>query len=386
MGELNQRPDRPDQPGPATAGRPAERAPTLREVMREAHGTSGHSTEAPPADSGERIVRVHVSEIELPEEEEELYGGPVEWVRDAMDRNLNPNAIDHREIIQIDRPPLPPQAFHHDKPKVDGSAGQKIDPPLWGDDGPRREDVRQGVLGDCWALSAIGAVAGHHPERIKELMRQDLDGYTVRLQHARRDEKTGDWIPTDNRVHMVLTADVPHRDTERDQQAGTSIRDTGVAWASVLEKALAGVDQAWAPLRDRLTHDPARGYDRMVGGSEPQIAEVLTQVSGERAGVIEIDRGPGWQQRTEDLLRDQLEAGHSVIIGTRSRDGGKLGHGLYPQHAYEVTKMEAGLVHLRNPWGDRHPSPMSVTDLARDSRGKIVTTASDEARNRYLHG
>ncbi|MQA98494.1 MAG: hypothetical protein GEV11_29320 [Streptosporangiales bacterium] len=206
----------------------------MREFRRDDQVERPEPTDEPEAAYGApvtgpdrpEIVRRHGSEIELPEGPDEgPIGGPASWARDAMDRAFSPHAIDHRHPVLVDHPELPerpPQ--HYDRPTIRHGDGW-VDPPLFGADGPCREDVHQGELGDCWALSAMGAVAGHRPEAVTELVHEDADGFEVRLHHVRRDEGTGDWIPTGHRIELRVTREVPHLGEEPDKQVGASVAD-----------------------------------------------------------------------------------------------------------------------------------------------------------------
>jgi len=41
-------------------------------------------------------------------------------------------------------------------------------PSLWGKNGVQATGINQGILGDCWFLAALGALA-EYPERIKSI-------------------------------------------------------------------------------------------------------------------------------------------------------------------------------------------------------------------------
>jgi hypothetical protein len=105
------------------------------------------------------------------------------------------------------------------------------------------------------------------------------------------------------------------------------------------------------------------GYNRLdIGSDSYQQAGLLARLTGEDA---EVRRIPGEHQGEQALLdgfRDQLGAGKPVLVGTRGLHvtGEQFPYGVVDGHAYEVTKVENDQIHLRNPWGLRHPAPMDA--------------------------
>nr|WP_245603399.1 hypothetical protein [Salinispora cortesiana] len=73
---------------------------------------------------------------------------------------------------------------------------------------PKREQVQQGLLGDCGMLASMAAVAGHRPEAIAQLFRPNPDGSVDVLLH----ESTllGDSIgPTGRRLRITVHPGTP---------------------------------------------------------------------------------------------------------------------------------------------------------------------------------
>jgi cell division protein FtsB len=301
-----------------------------------------------------------------------------------------PVSVTADEIVVVaDRPTLPtPEKGttdgrrDHARPEV--AYGRAVDlrtgqpaPVLHGT--MRREQVQQGMLGSCGMLASIGSVAGHLPNVLQDLFHLNPDGTVDVLLH----ETTGPGgsiQPTGRRLRIRVTPDVPL--IAPGQSAYADQSNIGAAWASLLEKALAAVDQTWGDARrddwqqrwrgwfshnDPLQAAPT-GYARLNVGSTPDLqAEVLAQLTGEPARTGQFDTRPGQEAAMADLLRGLVQAGSPIITGTRSpkqypehmRKKG-LPYGLITGHAYEVVGVQNGMVQLRNPWNSQHPAPMPV--------------------------
>jgi hypothetical protein len=259
---------------------------------------------------------------------------------------------------------------------------------------PRREQAIQGRLRDCGVIAALGSVANHLPDELTSRVRLESDGvYKVTLSEARRTEAGA--VPTGHTLELTVTPDVPVRTTTPDVPAGAAVMD-GAAWSPVLEKALAGVDQAWTLQRrvawqgdwvgicadananraDSPIRDPApTGYARLNQGTDAwERAEVLTQLTGQAAEVREFPSGDD-EWKINRIIRAQLENGKPVLVVSRdqSDDEKVLPYNLKADHAYEVTGVEKGKILLRNPWGYKHPAPMEANEFARNIRPWYAT-------------
>jgi hypothetical protein len=105
------------------------------------------------------------------------------------------------------------------------------------------------------------------------------------------------------------------------------------------------------------------GYNRLdIGATAYQQADLLARLTGEDAEVRRIPNERQGERALLDGFRDQLAAGKPVLVGTRGRrvPGEQFPEGVFGGHAYEVTKVENDQIHIRNPWGRRHPQPMDV--------------------------
>ncbi|SCL21525.1 Calpain family cysteine protease [Micromonospora nigra] len=258
---------------------------------------------------------------------------------------------------------------------LDADTGQP--PPLF-DGPPKPGDVQQGMLGDCGMIAVIRAVAGQLPDTVSGMFQPNPDGTVDVLLH----ETTlpGRTVtPTGRQLRVTVHPDVPLHPNSGGRSAYADQSTVGVAWASLLEKAVAALDRTWSPQRhdqwqrqwSQRPDTPAgqaapMGYARLNAGSSRLVqAELLSQLTGLPTAVSDIDPTPGREAAVAAHLAELLAAGSPVITGTRPASGyaGKPGYGLVPGHAYVVESVRDGEVQLRNPWNSNHPAPMPVADF-----------------------
>lgn len=357
--------------------RPEER-PTA-EAPRDLH----KDADAKAADRGQRVYDPleHVERTPTPrsdtpaaaEGEDRQLGGLVHKLRQSFqDRFPTSRATDAPSRVTVDQPELP-RTTHavYGRPTISDSSGHQRTPPLF-DGPPRRDQVRQGDLGDCWAIAAISAVAGHRPDALRDVIREKSDGsYEVRLHHVVRHDQTGHWIPTRKRVEMEITPELPVDPDEPSVAAFANTHRSGVSWVAILEKALAGLDHTTSQGHPQGVET---GYDRLNrSGTAGDTAHVLAQLTGERAGIVRIDTtsSTAFDQTVRGLLRD----GKPVVVGTSSDDSrhGRMPYGLSAPHAYDVVANDEGILTLRNPSGILHPPPIESWKLMAMLDGSIST-------------
>jgi hypothetical protein len=328
-------------------------------------------------------------------DEDAVEQGLWEWMKQAVARTDRTDRPDELTGI-IDRPDFQdPQADSRYVPDRYGTPLERADgtrTPLF-DGEPTREQTQQGALGDCGIIAALGAVAGHRPEAIRDCVREADDGnYEVRLHEAKYSAAHMRYEPTGRPITFAVTPDLPVFDSDPDKPAFADSTRTNAAWAPVLEKAIAGKDQTWDDERhqkwNRLWNargnagDGPKGYVRLNQGSTPgERAEVLTQLTGRPAKTLEFpsgydNHGRSSDKRLLDELRGQLADRNPVLVGTRSlgRNDPPLVKDLRPSHAYEVTKVDdQGRLHLRNPWNRRHPQPLTIGEFKASVRPRYTT-------------
>ncbi|MFE5720571.1 hypothetical protein [Streptomyces erythrochromogenes] len=370
------RADAADQPGP-TAGASAEpEAPGPGDRMPYGDGDGDGDGEPARQD--------------LPVE-----GGVMDRLKDLV--GAGSRGTDGVEHIAgtVDRPP-----FQNPTRKPEGVPDRYATPldradgtrtPLF-DGEPSREQTCQGKLNDCGIIATLGAVAAHDPDAIRSRVSETEDGNYAVMLHEARLTTSGGYEATGRMHNLTVTPDLPVFDTNPDAPAFADSVSTGAAWCPILEKAIAGADQAWnQERRDRwaelseVRKDPEvpEGYVRLDKGSTPgNRAELLTQLTGRPSIVEEFPKQYDRNGISPDAqlmggIRQRLADGKPVLVGTRAKSegvGGPLSNDLKPEHAYEVTEVdERSRIHLRNPWNTGHPEPLTLKQFKDDVRPSYTT-------------
>jgi hypothetical protein len=211
-------------------------------------------------------------------------------------------------------------------------------------------DVDQGMIGDCFVMASIAALARQNPEMIKNMIRENEDGtYTVTFKQG------------DTYAYVTVNADFPggldsgqHADT-----GDVTYYGKREIWPLVLEKAYAAYWEG--------------GYANIADGGNP--GPVLDALFGGRSSKIR----PGIDESFE-TMKAELGAGRPYIFGTPDvwaivsvigQEPKKFdpdSYGLVSDHAYTLNKMYTDAngrqwVELFNPWGDTHPKPIPFDEI-----------------------
>lgn len=196
-----------------------------------------------------------------------------------------------------------------------------------GDDDFDLTRIRQGQIGDCWFVSALGVLGQADPQWLRDHMVLNPDGsYTVTF-YQKNDPFFGD--PTYAPVTITVPASVIS-DGVRDSKTGEP------SWASIYEKAAAvffGGD-----------------YDDINGGYGNAALEALTG----RSASIHNDYGLA-------DIRDGLARGDVFVTSTETQgswwpfDDEVDNRAIVPDHLYmidAVKEVDGELqIHVVNPWG-----------------------------------
>lgn len=246
---------------------------------------------------------------------------------------------------------------------------------LFGPDGVKALDVRQGYIGDCYFAAAMAAVAGSKPDAIQQAIKDNKDGtFTVRffeLDYSGRKSAHSETVDAD----LPHSGDMPAYAKSTEKVDG---KDFMELWPSILEKAYA----QWKG-----------SYDKMGNGGVA--GDVLTALTGERstqtttAGAGEAD--PLWaRMKAASDQKKPMTAGTGGEEDPRYKDPKA---GVYGWHAYTVMGVEEvkegdktkRFVVCRNPWAKRrrNADAAAVGDTTNDSSGGVFRLEWAEFRRLY---
>ncbi|KAJ8313093.1 hypothetical protein KUTeg_010466, partial [Tegillarca granosa] len=201
-------------------------------------------------------------------------------------------------------------------------------------DGVTRDDIKQGILGDCWFLSSCAAVS-QRENFMKKIVPKDqpLYGYGYRGIVHFRFWRFGEWVDVyiDDRLPTVGGKLVYGRCT-----------DPTEFWVALIEKAFAKLHGS---------------YEAIEGG---QTMDALVDLTGGLAERHEIQNKDAQLYR---LIERARSAGAFIACSRQGdwRSSSKADpNGLVSGHAYTITEIkkikhqrgEEKLVRIRNPWGD----------------------------------
>ena len=224
----------------------------------------------------------------------------------------------------LDDPALPEK--DRDKLSFDWTSGAVFK------NGASAADVEQGMLGDCYAMSAFAAVAAMQPEKITEALKDNGDGtYTARFFDVTKTPKA--------EVHVTIDGELPTAAGSLRYARGADRREL---WVPLLEKAYA----QWKG-----------GYDVMGKGGSP--GDVMAALTGNSGGQLPL--APGDEKDIHELLVFSLKDKHALVASTHGEDQDAMytGTGIYAEHGYTVLGAEEKdgklFVTLRNPWGEVEP-------------------------------
>lgn len=263
-------------------------------------------------------------------------------------------------------------------PKLKGTKAsyKTIEGELFGQGGPKLNQVKQGGLGDCYFLAAVGSVVADDPDAIRNAMRDNGDGtYSVRFH---KDNGDAVWVKVDADLPVDANGKLAYaKGVDSDGDGKLEL------WVPLMEKAYAKFIDKYGP------KDGVDGYEDIGAGGKA--SEAIATLTGKRASYQGI---PASDSKLEDLL-SAANDGHAVVVNID-----KTGEGWVGNHSYTVvgTYEENGetRVSLRNPWGYREPDAadkgirendglfsVSLDELRAHARG-VASNAATPSNDNWL--
>jgi hypothetical protein len=258
-------------------------------------------------------------------------------------------------VVQQSTQPVPRDLYDQELPDPSLSSTQLryvsfSDRPLFGEDGPLADDVRQGNLSDCYLLAPLSSLAAIDPQIIRQTIAELGDGtYGVRFFRAGGQEvyyRIDDDLPTSH--WMSDSTGNPVFSTSRPAPAYAHLGAGDAMWVALIEKAFAFFRRGEGT------------YSSLNFGWMSDLYGAL----GERSAGLYSSQASG----VSDLLNKVyalISAGRYVSMGTISspRSDAIIG-----SHAYWVVRVnynregKAVSVLMRNPWARDGGTPRDASN------------------------
>lgn len=221
--------------------------------------------------------------------------------------------------------------------------------------GPSLNDIKQGYVGDCYLLAALGSIASRNQQAIRDIFDDNGDGtFTVRFfGRNSAGVATADYVTVNRRLPTYSSIYLYY--------AGLGAKTSdpnAVLWVALAEKAYAQWNET-----GRAGRDGTNSYAGIEGG---WMSEVNFQILGYNS------TNYSFSTTTQQTLINAIHSGLAVTAGTKT----SVPSNLVASHAYSITgyNSSTGRFTLYNPWGNTHPSPLSWAEL--QSHFSMFTTTS----------
>jgi hypothetical protein len=231
-------------------------------------------------------------------------------------------------------------------------------------------DVTQGGAGDCYFLSAIGAVAKADPSLLKKLIKGPFKDGSYEVTLHIKDVEKFDWRAERAPQKVTITSEFLVQDNGEPIYAGSG--DTEL-WVMLLEKA-------YALLRGKEQRDMShlgQSYDALDAGWGEEGIEVLT---GKEASILWVPDLP--LERIKAEISSALAEKRPIATGTiegpppgvkanaAQVDAQKAN--IVFLHEYFVLAFDGSKITLQNPW--------NAETVDGDGRGDITISIADYKR------
>ena len=213
----------------------------------------------------------------------------------------------------------------------DGEASIANGKSLYGSLGITPDAIQQGSLGDCVLESSLVSLAAKHPEKIKEMIKDNKNGtYTVTFAPGHAFTVSA---PTNGELAVA----------NRSGQNGM--------WPIIIEKAYS---------QYMLQRNPGELNEHILGIDGLNIADTLSHLTNRPAEALTDLRTSA--RPVADFLSRHLSKNDPVIAGTREYLDGDTPDGFPGGHAFaalgfDPTGANGGTVTLRNPWNGKPGTP-----------------------------
>lgn len=208
-------------------------------------------------------------------------------------------------------------------------------------------DIKQGMVGDCYFLATLSSIAQEKPSYIQDMFIDNGDNtFTVKFLHNGVNEyvTVDRYLPTNSSSLIYASYGSNYTNTSNE------------LWVALAEKAYAQLAElGWS--RSTATNS----YAAIEGGL---MNTVIQQVTGLATTSKTLS---ATTSMTETQLINLVNSNQILTAGFAYGDGGGL---VVNNHAYTITAYNSttGKFHLRNPWGYQD------SDLTWDQLKSLQTT------------
>jgi len=218
-----------------------------------------------------------VDELPLPEEK---VINNLEQLSDVPPKFLAPKVKDQIQQVVDPRPTDFDQ--RPDLPKNSGAKYGYGSDQLYGKNGPKVTDVRQGDLGDCFLLGQLAAITARAPNHIKDMV-EVVDEGKYRVRFFERGGKEN-WVAVDAKLPLDIMREPKFARSE----------NANIIWSAIIEKAYAKLHG---------------GYEKIDSGGFSERTSLL--LLGQKNEHIEFkNRDP---QETIGEIDSRMKSGHAVV-------------------------------------------------------------------------
>ena len=241
---------------------------------------------------------------------------------------------------------------------------------------PSRADARQGMLGDCYFIASLAAIADENPDAVRNLFIDNGDGtYTVRFYAGALGSFDQNGLVSSGFLSGSGTADYVTVSRRLPANTNGTLGYSGYGlnasspmttlWVALAEKAYAQWNETGNSGRDGTNR-----YAAIEGG---WMFDVNAQILGYNSTSY------FFSSAGKQSLVDALRSNKAVTLGTTQ--SGSAG-GLYGGHAYVVSGYDASTdsFSLHNPWGVSHPTRLTWAQLQSNCSVFVVVDPTGAAK------
>jgi hypothetical protein len=219
------------------------------------------------------------------------------------------------------------------------------DLPLYDEiDGIKSTDAIQGDdLGDCYAISALSAIASANPELIKQNIKVLENGLFEVTVYVREVENG---VATERKKKtVVVDADFPSKVIDGVNVPIYAHSDDAEIWPMIMEKAYAKA---------------MGGYDNIEGGTGEEALAVFTGsaprnfIVSRSEGKLQFEEAGIINAHTKATFLAILKTAKMALLDSSSSIKSAAGFDLIGNHSYALSEYKGTTIKLRNPHGENH--------------------------------